>query len=276
MTDWISALAELSADGRPAVLVTVLRAEGSTPREAGTKMVVTEDGSRGTIGGGHLELEAVTQARAILAGARAGEDVGAPVVRELALGPSLGQCCGGRATLLLEPVLPVRWNVAVFGAGHVGQALVRILSELPCAVTWIDARADQLPAHPPAGVRCVVSESPEDEIASLAAGADVVVMTHSHALDLAIVEAALRRGTHGYLGVIGSRTKRARFVQRLAARGRSEEELGTMTCPVGVPGIRGKHPAVIAVAVAAQLLERRSAREGAPREVDAEDTEVSS
>jgi xanthine dehydrogenase accessory factor len=278
MNDWISALAELSAAGRPAVLVTVLRAEGSTPREAGTKMVVAEDGSHGTIGGGHLELEAVTQARALLARAQEGEDVGAPVVRELALGPSLGQCCGGRTTLLLEPVLPVRWNVAVFGAGHVGKALVKVLADLPCAVTWIDSRVDELPAHPPAGVRCVVSESPEDEVASLPGDVDVVVMTHSHALDLAIVEAALRRGAHGYLGVIGSRTKRARFVQRLAARGRSEEEIGRMTCPVGVPGIRGKHPAVIAVAIAAQLLERWSAREVAPRcaAADAAETEVSS
>jgi len=278
MTDWISALAELSAAARPAVLVTVLRAEGSTPREAGTKMVVAEDALHGTIGGGHLELEAVTLARAILTRARQGEEVAAPVVRELALGPSLGQCCGGRTTLLLEPVLPVRWNVAVFGAGHVGKALVKVLAGLPCAVTWIDSRADELPAHPPAGVRCVVSESPEEEVASLPDGADVVVMTHSHALDLAVVDAALRRGVHAYVGVIGSRTKRGKFVQRLAARGRSPEELGRMTCPVGVPGIRGKHPGVIAVAVAAQLLERRSASEVAPRgaAADATPAEVSS
>lgn len=265
MTGWISALAALAAEGRPAVLVTVLRAEGSTPREAGTKMVVTEEGASGTIGGGHLELEATRQARDLLARARGGEDVSAPVVRELALGPALGQCCGGRATLLLEPVLPVRWHVAVFGAGHVGKALVKVLADLPCAVTWIDARAEELPAAPPPGVRCLVSDAPEDEVASLPAGTDVVILTHSHALDLEIVDAALRRGTHGYLGVIGSRTKRQKFLTRLTAKGRSEEQLARLTCPVGVPGIRGKHPAVIAVAVAAQLLERRSAVAVAPR-----------
>jgi xanthine dehydrogenase accessory factor len=187
--------------------------------------------------------------------------VSAPVLRELALGPSLGQCCGGRTTLLLEPVLPVRWDVAVFGAGHVGKALVKLLADLPCAVTWIDPRPEELPADAPAGVRCVVSDAPEDEIAELPAGADVVVLTHSHALDLEIVDAALRRGAFGYVGVIGSKTKRAKFLQRLAQRGRSEEQLGRMTCPIGVAGVRGKHPAVIAVAVAAQLLERRSAAE---------------
>ncbi len=263
MREWIAALAEASAAGRPAVLVTVLQVAGSTPREAGAKMLVTADAAAGSIGGGHLELEMVTQARELLARAAAGEDVAGPVVRELALGPSLGQCCGGRTSVLLEPILPVRWQVAVFGAGHVGKALVKLLSDLPCGVTWIDSRPAELPAAPPPSVRCVLSESPSDEVADLPAGADLVVMTHSHALDLEIVDAALRRGGHRYLGLIGSRTKRARLAQRLEARGRTTEQLARITCPIGIAGVEGKEPAVIAVAVAAELLQLESARGGA-------------
>jgi xanthine dehydrogenase accessory factor len=261
MIPWLTALAELSAAGRPAVLVTVLRAEGSTPREAGAKMVVTPAGITGTIGGGHLELTVIEEARGLLERAARGEDVSTPVVRELALGPSLGQCCGGRTTVLLEPVLPVRWNVAVFGAGHVGKALMKLLADLPCAVTWIDPRPEELPAAAPApSVRCVLAETPVDEVAELPSGADVVVMTHSHALDLELVDAVLRRPDLRYLGLIGSRTKRARFLQRLEARGRTPEELARLTCPIGVAGITGKDPAVIAVAVAAELLQVQAPR----------------
>jgi xanthine dehydrogenase accessory factor len=258
-TDWLPALAALVAAGRPAVLVTVIRAEGSTPREAGAKMVVTADGLQGSIGGGHLEQEMLAEARALLGRAEAGEASGppglpGPVVRELALGPSLGQCCGGRTVVLLEPILPPRWQVAVFGAGHVGKALVRLLAELPCRVTWIDPRAGEFPPDPPARVRCLVSETPADEVAELPPGTDLVVMTHSHAIDFDVVDAALRRGAHRYLGLIGSATKRATFVQRLEARGRTPEQIARLRCPIGVDGIRGKEPAIIAVAVAAELL----------------------
>ncbi|HET6411045.1 MAG TPA: xanthine dehydrogenase accessory protein XdhC [Anaeromyxobacter sp.] len=251
---WIAALAELEAAGQPAVLATVVSVAGSTPRGVGAKMVVTALGLFGSIGGGHLELEVLTQARALLARAAAGEDVSAPVVRELLLGPSLGQCCGGRTTILLETIVPVPWQVAVFGAGHVGKALVKLLAEMPCAVTWIDPRPEELPTAPPERVRCVVSEAPADEVAELKAGADLVVLTHSHALDLEIVDAAMKRGTHRYLGLIGSRTKRAQFEKRLEARGRTKEQLAGLVCPIGIEGIVGKEPAVIAIAVAAELL----------------------
>ncbi|HET6439188.1 MAG TPA: xanthine dehydrogenase accessory protein XdhC [Anaeromyxobacter sp.] len=258
MTDWITALAELAAAGRPAVLVTVLRTEGSTPREAGAKMVVTAQDLSGTIGGGHLEQELIAEARTLLSRTSAGEEASAPVVRELALGPSLGQCCGGRVMALLEPVLPSRWQVAVFGAGHVGKAVVKLLADLPCEVTWIDPRPEEFPPPPPLRVRCLVSESPADEVAELAPGADLLVMTHSHALDFEIVEAALRRGTHHFLGLIGSQTKRATFVKRLEARGYPATQVASLRCPVGMEGISGKEPAVIAVAVAAELLRLRT------------------
>jgi xanthine dehydrogenase accessory factor len=258
MTEWVTALAERVAAGQPAVLVTVLRAEGSTPREAGAKMVVTADGLDGSVGGGRLEQLALAEARALLSAAAAG-GAPAPLVREVALGPALGQCCGGATTLLLEPVLPPRWQVAVFGAGHVGKALVRLLADLPCAVSWVDPRPEEFPAAPPPRVRPVVCDPPEDAVADLRAGADVVVMTHSHALDQQVVEAALRRPELGYVGLIGSLTKRARFLQRLSARGLPPEALVRLTCPIGIEGIPGKLPAEIAIAVAAQLLQRRGA-----------------
>ncbi len=269
MTGWIGALAELAAAGRPAVLVTVLRAEGSTPREAGAKMVVWVGGFEGTIGGGHLELEALTEARSLLAAEEEG-GVASPVVRDFALGPSLGQCCGGRTTLVFEAIRPTRWRVAVFGAGHVGKALVKLLGELPCAVTWIDSRESEFPEVLPSNVRRVVSDAPEDEVRALPPGADVLVMTHSHQLDLEIVEAVMKRGDQHYLGLIGSRTKRARFEQRLAAHGRSPEELARLTCPIGLAGVGSKRPAEIAIAVAAQLLQARNvAAPGARQEAPA-------
>lgn len=256
MTGWLEALSSLQAEGRPAVLVTVLRAAGSTPREAGAKMVVAEESSQGTIGGGHLELEAIRIAREVLRDAEAGR-AGGPVSRDFALGPSLGQCCGGSVTLLFEAVVPSRWRVALFGAGHVGRALARLLSDLPCQVDWFDSREEEFPGSLPASVRRVVAEAPEDEVASLPAGCDVVVMTHSHQVDLAIVEAALRRRDLPFVGLIGSRTKRARFEARLSERGFGADDLRRLVCPVGVPGAGGKLPAEIAVSVAAQLLQRR-------------------
>lgn len=262
MTGWIAALAELAAAGQEVVLVTVLRAEGSTPREAGAKMVVAAEAFHGSIGGGHLELEALRQARELLAGPALEGEAGAPLLRELALGPSLGQCCGGRATLVFERIAPVRWQVAVFGAGHVGKAVVKLLADLPCAVTWIDSRPGEFPPALPAGVRRVVAEALEEEVAGLPPGADVLVMTHSHAVDLQVVEAVLKRGDQRYLGLIGSATKRARFTERLRERGFPAEALARLTCPIGLAGIRGKQPATIAVAVAAQLLQLRGAAAG--------------
>jgi xanthine dehydrogenase accessory factor len=258
MTEWIAALADLAEAGRPCVLVTVLRADGSTPRPAGTKMVVAEEGFRGSIGGGHLEQKALEIARELLAAP--GAEAAPPVVRDFALGPSLGQCCGGSTTLVFETIAPVRWDVAVFGAGHVGKALVKLLADLPCRVTWIDSREAEFPQALPPRVRRVVPDAPEDAVADLPAGCDVVVMTHSHQLDQQVVEAAMRRGQCGYLGLIGSETKRARCIARLESRGFSPDDIARLTCPIGIAGVGGKLPAEIAIAVAAQLLQIRGVR----------------
>ena len=246
MTDWLDVLAGLRAAGTPAVLVTVVAARGSTSREAGAKMVVTAEGHVGTIGGGRLEYDAAAEAR-VLISARAAE----PVLREIPLGPALGQCCGGAADLLFEPFVPAALPLYLYGAGHVGRTLVDVLAGLPVAVTWIDAREDQFPTATPANVRVLASAMPEAEADESPEDACHLVMTHSHDLDQRIVEAVLRRGRFRWLGLIGSATKRARFESRLRARGLDPFPL---VCPVGVPGIADKHPRAIAVAVAEQLL----------------------
>lgn len=250
-----------------AVLVAVDRTQGSVPREAGAWMLVWPEHIAGTIGGGQLELQAIAQARTLLA-TGTGE-----AVRRYPLGPSLGQCCGGVVFLRFErvgradlPALAQRLAadhlpVALFGGGHVGRALVRVFGLLPFAVTWIDSRDEIFPEAVPAGVRCEHSDPVQAAVGELAPGSRVLIMSFSHAEDLDIVAACLKRqrarGDLPYIGLIGSRTKWATFRHRLEERGFTAEELARVTCPIGVPGVGGKEPEVIAVAVAAQLLQTR-------------------
>ena len=258
------------------VLIRILRTQGSAPREAGTWMVAWSDALSGTIGGGQLEFQAIAAARALLRG-----EPGAPVpdasVR-YPLGPSLGQCCGGvvhlayrrigaaDAPALREALGASLIPVALFGGGHVGAALARLLAGLPYAVRWIDSRDGVFPDALPLQVRTEHSEPVQDAVADLAPGSHVLIMSFSHAEDLDIVIACLRRlrarGDLPYVGLIGSKTKWATFRHRLEARGFTEAELARITCPIGVPGIVGKEPEVIAVAVAAQLLQQRPQTQG--------------
>ncbi|MDB5752888.1 MAG: hypothetical protein JWP65_3309 [Ramlibacter sp.] len=248
-----------------AILVTVHATAGSVPREPGAWMAVFADAVVGTIGGGHLEFAAIAQARGRLAGA-----AGEPVLR-YALGPALGQCCGGVVHLRFEPVgrtdIPAlatrldagRAPLALFGGGHVGRALVTVLGTLPFAITWIDSRDEIFPVQVPDNVRCEHSDPVQAAVADLAPGSRVLIMSFSHAEDLDVVAACLtrlrQRGDLPYVGLIGSKTKWATFRHRLDERGFRQQELAQVTCPIGVPGIAGKQPEVIAVAVAAQLLQ---------------------
>ena len=259
MQAWLHALAELDRAGEPSVLVTVLTARGSTPREAGCKMVVTRDALFGTIGGGNLEFACIDAARDLLDGG------GDPAVREFPLGPALGQCCGGHVSVLFEPMRPARLHVALFGAGHVGRALVRLLGDLPLRVSWIDSRPDAFPACCPGNVATLHAADPAAQIENLPAGALVLVMTHDHQIDFGIVAAALARDDFAVVGLIGSATKRVRFGRRLARRGLDATAIGRLICPIGIPGIGGKLPAEIAIAVAAQILQLASAEPAAAR-----------
>jgi xanthine dehydrogenase accessory factor len=309
MHAWLDALL---AQRSPAILVTVARAEGSVPREAGAKMLVTASGLADTIGGGHLEFVAAAVAREMLA-QPAHELAAQRRLQRLPLGPTLGQCCGGVAFLAFERVdaashahfaairdslarnrpalrrLPLdsaappsladdaadthlwqdahgaRWladacrppaaRLYLFGAGHVGAAIVQAMAALPCRITWIDEREDMFPASLPANVTVEVTDTPEALIAAAPDDACYLVMTHSHALDQALAEAILRRERIGWFGLIGSATKRVQFERRLQQRGIAAPRLADMVCPIGIQGIAGKEPAVIAIAVAAQLLQ---------------------
>jgi xanthine dehydrogenase accessory factor len=309
MNDWLNALL---AQQSPAILVTVAQAEGSVPREAGAKMLVTADGLADTIGGGHLEFVATAVAREMLA--QPAHEPGAQRrLQRLPLGPTLGQCCGGVAHLSFERVdaaghahfeairdsiannqsclrqLPLdsaappalagdagdthlwqddagaRWladacrppaaQLYLFGAGHVGAAIVRALAALPCRITWIDEREEMFPASLPPNVTIEATDTPEALVAAAPDDASYLVMTHSHPLDQALAEAILRRGRIGWFGLIGSATKRVQFERRLQQRGIPAARLADMVCPIGIQGIAGKEPAVIAIAVAAQLLQ---------------------
>jgi len=253
-----------------AVLVQVQATEGSAPRDAGAWMAVFSDALIGTIGGGHLEFEAIDRARALLNT----EDKSSETMR-LALGPSLGQCCGGVVHLRLERLTATdaselrrrldveRMPVVLFGGGHVGHALADVLARLPVALHWIDSRDGIFPSSLPAHVVCEHSDPVQAAVKDLAPGSCVLIMSFSHAEDLDVLTQCLARQRSQqdlpYIGLIGSKTKWATFRHRLEARGYSAEELAHVTCPIGVPGIEGKEPEVIALAVAAQLLQVRSA-----------------
>lgn len=249
------------ADGEPAALVEVTQALGSAPREAGTRMLVSAVRCAGTVGGGHLELKAIERARRMLAG-----EVVAPSTH-YPLGPALGQCCGGAVTLAFSmldakvlnawPKPAPRFHLQLYGAGHVGRAIVRSLAPLNVVVDWIDEREDEFPADLalPPQVRKVCVDTLEAEVSTAPRGAYYLVLTHRHDLDLRIAEAILRRGDFAFFGLIGSKTKRTRFIHRFEQRGIPGEAIARMTCPIGVPGIEGKEPEVIAASVVAQLLQ---------------------
>lgn len=257
--------------GQSAIVVEVLDARGSVPRASGTRMLVGRTQLAGTVGGGHLEWKAIEQARALLAGQ--GQ---APLSVHYPLGPALGQCCGGAVTLgfaLLDaaaldawPQAAPRFHLQLYGAGHVGRAIARALAPLHCVVDWIDEREEEFPAtfHPhggpwPTHIRKVCVDTVEAEVITAPPGAFYLVLTHQHDLDLRISEAILRRGDSGFFGLIGSKTKKHRFIHRFEQRGLAADAIARMTCPIGVAGIQGKEPEVIAMAVAAQLLQASSA-----------------
>ena len=279
MSVWTLIARTLEAQGTCA-MVSVTRAEGSVPREEGARMVVTRDGFHGTIGGGTLEWKALAEAQRLL-----GKQPQAKMLTQ-SLGPDLGQCCGGRVTLAIECFdassltqaselaareqagpftlttrLPGvvenfgarRRAVLVFGAGHVGRALILTLAPLPFDVIWADPRPEAFPGAMPQNVTGIAGD-PLEVVAAAPEGALAFIMSHSHALDLQIADAALKNPAIAHVGVIGSATKRARFERRLRDAGVDNARVEAMICPIGIGGIRSKLPAAIAVSVAAQLI----------------------
>jgi xanthine dehydrogenase accessory factor len=232
----------------------VLQVQGSAPREARTRMWVSATETRGTIGGGNLEYTALKIAREMLLSGEARRE------RRFVLGDALGQCCGGQVTLGFarkEMELPrasePEFHVMLFGAGHVGKEVARILERLPCRLTWIDPRPDLFPPEVGANVSVSIEEEPAWMVDEAPPGAYCLVMTHSHALDFEIVERALRRPDYAYIGLIGSETKAAKFKARLKRRSFTEAQLARVVCPIGLFK-SGKHPAAVAVAAVGQIL----------------------
>ena len=253
---WFEAIhySEQHAEGY--ALITVLTTAGSTPREQGTKMVVTADRQFDTIGGGHLEFKAIELARQALADS-VNQRHNQQAIHSFPLASKLGQCCGGAVKLLIETHVSHRQVLALFGAGHVAQALVPILAQLPLSVRWIDNRESLTPTEPlPANVDYLCDDEPVGEIPLLPAGSWVVIMTHDHQLDFELAEKALKHPDLPYVGMIGSQTKAKRFVHRLQSKGISDGQLSRFVTPIGLSDIPGKLPVEVAVSVSAQIIRR--------------------
>ncbi|MCQ2029425.1 xanthine dehydrogenase accessory protein XdhC [Stutzerimonas zhaodongensis] len=257
MNSWIDALADLQQQGEPCVLVTIIEERGSTPRNAGSKMVVSRERLYDTIGGGHLEYKAQEIAREMLENRSRDTRL-----ERFSLGASLGQCCGGATVLLFEPMGQPQAHIAVFGAGHVGRALVPLLASLPCKVRWIDSRESEFPEQIPQGVEKVLNDEVVDEVENMPAGSYFIVMTHNHQLDLELTAAILARNDFTYYGLIGSKSKRAKFEHRLRDRGFQPETVQRMRCPMGIAEVKGKLPIEIAVSIAGEVIATYNANFG--------------
>lgn len=247
--NWVEAVAGCERSGQPYVLVTVLGVTGSVPREPASKMVVTREHTYDTIGGGHLEYRATARARERLAK----QDY----TYELAhfpLGASLGQCCGGSVAVLLEAQPGSEARLVVFGAGHVGKALLTIMGELPWQITWVDSRPECFPAQVPANTTVLCTDDPAGDAPGLCRNAHVLILTHNHALDFELCQALLTQQDILSLGLIGSQTKAARFRQRLEHRGYADTDIERLRCPVGRLDVPGKRPMEVAVSMSAELL----------------------
>jgi len=275
--DWLSAVAQLRRDGLPAVLVTVIGVRGHAPRNAGAKMVVGADHTWGSVGGGNLEEAAVQRARELIESGAAEPETQEARLNEHARNRHGRQCCGGEVTLLLEP-LPARPVIAVFGIGHVGYELARILSRLEVQLHLVDSRAAELDELRLADVTDGIADVTvhhallgEQVLEMLPRGAHVLVMTHDHAEDFALCDAALRIPTLGSIGLIGSSAKWTGFRRRLAEQGHEQAVIDRITSPIGIPAITGKEPAVIAVGVACSLILaiQKSAKTSRPQAIPA-------
>jgi xanthine dehydrogenase accessory factor len=254
-TNWIDALQNLESKGEAYVLVTVLGTKGSTPRDMGTKMVFGADSSFGTIGGGHLEYRANMIAARLLA-----EQKQSQQIETFPLGPSLGQCCGGRVNLLFECFMPTKLQVMLFGAGHVGQSLAPLLTGLPVVLHWVDSRMAELEPQANLRARFIDSEQPASEVAAMPPASAYIIMTHNHQVDYEILRAVLDRQDAGFIGLIGSETKWRRFQMRLEHHGYAAETYKDVHCPIGLSEVRGKRPQEVAISIAAQLIQYYEAK----------------
>lgn len=248
---WYEGIEQCQQCNEAYVLVTVVGATGSTPRETGSKMVITAGDCIDTIGGGHLEFDAIKRARALLA-----EGKPCTLLHSYPLSSSLGQCCGGAMKVLFDVCNVHQQHIAIFGAGHVAQALVPILAQLPLRISWIDNREAIFPENIPSNVTVVAEDEPESEVAHLDDNSWLIILTHDHQLDYRIAEKALSYPSLPFVGLIGSQTKAKRFVTKLQQRGFDAKALSRLHSPIGDTNIPGKRPIEVAVSIAAQIIAR--------------------
>ena len=249
MTFWQTAIAECHQAAEGFVVVTLLQAKGSTPRDGGSKIVVTPTQTFDSIGGGGLEHLVITRARDLLA-----QGVPVQCVEHFPLAGKANQCCGGSVSALFEAFPESKRSVVVFGAGHVGKAVVQVLSECDARIDWVDARAEQFPEVIPGNVQRFIQEHPEVLIEDLRADAIVLILTHDHALDYRLLRTLLDETELSSIGMIGSQTKSDRFRARLRRDGIPEEADARWRCPVGLPEVGGKLPMEVAISIAAEVL----------------------
>lgn len=264
--NWIEGINWLNDNDKGFVLVTVLDVEGSAPREPQAKMAIWEDGIFDTIGGGNLEFQAIGHSRQLMTAGTTS------ISRKwITLGKDLSQCCGGRVELMFEYFPPRNFNLVLLGAGHVAQALVRILRDHDMRIQWVDSRPDVVETlsgqyRHSKRVQIKLTGQPELEIELAPRNTSYLIMTHSHELDMQYVEAILSRSEVRFCGLIGSQSKAAKFRNRLKRKGFSRKEIKRLVCPVGLTEIPGKKPEEVAVSVAAQIVQLKHTEFQTPEE----------
>ncbi len=248
LLSWAAAIQHCQQAGEAYVIATVINTQGSTPRDGGSKMVITADTSYDTIGGGQLEFLLVQQARELIA-----QNKTCQLLKPIPLAAEAAQCCGGNVTVMLESFAACQWQIALFGAGHVCQSLVTILAGLPCQVRVIDNRPELMTNTLPANCRYEFHADPAEAIAQLSDQYWAVIFTHDHMLDFALCQSLLRDQRYAFAGMIGSATKALRFRKRLADAGFAAQAIDSIHSPIGLPDVKGKLPMEVAVSIAAQL-----------------------
>ncbi|MCC2604343.1 xanthine dehydrogenase accessory protein XdhC [Planctobacterium marinum] len=248
ISNWMQAISYCQEKQHPFVLATVIEHKGSVPRDSGAKMVITQDQTFDTIGGGNLEYMVTRSAQTMLLANNT-----AIKVEEYPLSAKLAQCCGGFAKVLLESHQIQTQQIAVFGSGHVANELLPILQRLPVRIHWIDERSDLFPATMQANVNIIATDCPVSELKLLPANTLVLIMTHNHQLDFDLVKTALKRDDIQYVGMIGSQTKAKRFRYKLKQRELSDVQINKLVSPVGELSVPGKTPIEVAISMAAQI-----------------------
>ena len=253
INNWINAAQEMDQQGSAYVIVTLIAVAGSTPRDNGSKMLVSADAIFDSIGGGHLEHKAIKFARKLITSGRSSQQI-----EHFQLGIHLDQCCGGNTDVLFECFAANDVNIMVFGAGHVAKALIPVLAALPCKITWVDSRESELIDNEInySNVKKLRLDAPEKAVPTMPAQSYYIVLTHKHQMDFDITHQIINRADFQYFGLIGSKGKWQRFKNRFKQREVDWNQIERVNCPIGLSNVSGKLPGEVAVSIAAEIVEK--------------------